>query len=69
MAGFWDTKLKQLMLQAPKEVVSWLLDGALFEKELSPHLPYRNVDADLLYQIRLNDQPMLLHLEFQHGGF
>ncbi|HLG64738.1 MAG TPA: hypothetical protein VKY19_22550 [Ktedonosporobacter sp.] len=65
MAGFWDTKLKQLMLQAPKDVVSWLLDGALFEQELSPHLSYRNVDADLLYQIRLNDQPMLLHLEFQ----
>jgi len=65
VAGFWDTKLKQLMLQAPKEVVSWLLDGALFEQELSPHLSYRNVDADLLYQIRLNDQPMLLHLEFQ----
>src|SRR5579885_2097609 len=53
------------MLQAPKDVVSWLLDGALFEQELSPHLSYRNVDADLLYQIRLNDQPMLLHLEFQ----
>ncbi|HEU5227195.1 MAG TPA: hypothetical protein VFU49_05230 [Ktedonobacteraceae bacterium] len=65
MAGSWDGKLKRLVNEAPQDFVSWLLGGALFERELSPHLPHRNVDADLLYQIRLDDEPFLLHLEFQ----
>ncbi len=65
MAGSWDGNLKRLVHEAPQDFVSWLLAGAHFEAELSPHLQDRQIDADLLYRIRFGDQPQLLHLEFQ----
>jgi len=57
--------LKRLVQEAPQDFVDWLLSGALFEEELSPHLQHRQIDADLLYRIRFGEHPLLLHLEFQ----
>ncbi len=65
MAGSWDGNLKRLVQEAPQDFVDWLLKGALFEDELSPHLQHRQVDADLLYRLRFGHHPLLLHLEFQ----
>ncbi len=65
MAGSWDGNLKRLVQEAPQDFVDWLLSGALFEAELSPHLRHRQVNADLLYRLRFGNHPLLLHLEFQ----
>lgn len=65
MAGSWDGNLKRLVQEAPQDFVDWLLSGALFEDELSPHLQHRQVDADLLYRLSFGNHPLLLHLEFQ----
>jgi len=65
VAGSWDGNLKRLVQEAPQDFVDWLLSGALFEDELSPHLQHRQIDADLLYRVRFGEHPLLLHLEFQ----
>jgi len=65
VAGSWDGNLKRLVQEAPQDFVDWLLSGALFEAELSPHLRHRQVNADLLYRLRFGNHPLLLHLEFQ----
>lgn len=68
MAGAWDSKLKMLATIVPQDMTSWLLAGAKFEGEVSPHLPSRNIDADILYNITLNQRQCLLHVEFQRGS-
>ena len=68
MPGTWDSKLKLLVNKTPQDFVSWLVEGATYEAEVSPHLKSRNIDADVLYQIRMNDRSCLLHIEFQSQG-
>jgi predicted transposase YdaD len=68
MPGTWDSKLKLLIDKSPQDFVSWLVEGAMYETEVSPHLKTRNIDADVLYQIRLNKTSCLLHIEFQFHG-
>src|SRR6266702_2344325 len=65
MAGAWDSKLKLLINKVPQDFVSWLVAGAIYEEEISPHLKTRNVDADVLYRISILGRPYLLHIEFQ----
>ncbi len=61
----WDKALKKLVGKVPQDVVSWLLPGAIFEQEVSPHLQNRQFNADMLYQVRLDDVSCLFHVEFQ----
>jgi predicted transposase YdaD len=61
----WDRSLKLLAKYVPQDFVSWLVEGAIYEEEVSPHLNARNIHADILYRIRVNNQPCLLHIEFQ----
>jgi hypothetical protein len=68
MAGSWDSQLKMLVAIAPQDIISWLLTGARLESELSPHLPGRNIDADILYQVNIDNHTCLLHIEFQRLG-
>jgi predicted transposase YdaD len=65
MAGAWDSKLKLLINKVPQDFVSWLVEGAIYEEEISPHLKTRNIDADVLYRISMLGRPYLLHIEFQ----
>ena len=65
VASSWDGQLKRLVGEAPQDFISWLIGGAQFESELSPHLQSRNVDADILYRVMINQQQALLHIEFQ----
>ncbi len=65
MASPWDGNLKRLVSEAPQDFISWLMAGAQFESELSPHLQSRNIDADILYRIMIDEQPNLLHIELQ----
>ncbi len=65
MAGSWDGGMKRLVEEAPQDFISWLIQGAQFDSELSPHLQGRNIDADILYRIIIDGSPYLFHLEFQ----
>lgn len=64
MAGQWDSALKQLIKINPQHFVSWLLEGAHYVGELSPHLN-RNLDMDTLHEVTLNGKQYALHIEFQ----
>ncbi|HTI15224.1 MAG TPA: hypothetical protein VL461_11760 [Dictyobacter sp.] len=65
MAGSWDRHMKHLVGEAPQDFVQWLVQGAKYEREVSPHLSNRSIDADILYEISIEDQSYLLHIEFQ----
>ncbi|GAC1469995.1 MAG: hypothetical protein PVSMB5_17070 [Ktedonobacteraceae bacterium] len=65
MPEAWDGTIKRWVGEAPQDFVSWLLQGALFEREASSHLKSRNVNADLLYRVLVDDRPCMLHVEFQ----
>ncbi len=65
MAGSWDITLKRWVGEVPQDFVSWLLHGAIFEREAPSHLKNRTVDADLLYRVLVNDRPYMFHAEFQ----
>jgi hypothetical protein len=58
MAGSWDNKVKALITEKPQDFVSWLMEGAVYEEELSPHLKARHIDANVLYQIRVGGRPI-----------
>jgi predicted transposase YdaD len=64
MANKWDSALKQLIKINPQHFVSWLLEGAQYVGELSPHLN-RSLDMDALLGVTLNGKPYALHMEFQ----
>ena len=68
MPGRWDNRMKLLINKVPQDFVSWLVEGAIYEEEVSPHLKTRNIDGDVLYRIRVNERPCLLHIEFQFRG-
>src|SRR5882724_1214546 len=68
MPGRWDSRMKLLINKVPQDFVSWLVEGAIYEEEVSPHLKTRNIDGDVLYRIRINEHPCLLHIEFQFRG-
>ncbi len=67
MAGIWDSNLKRLVGDNPHEFVPWLLPGATYLHELSQHLN-RGIDIDILYEVRLDGEQVLLHLEFQSSN-
>jgi predicted transposase YdaD len=63
--GEWDGQMKHLVGIAQEDFVSWLVEGARFDKELSANFATRKRDGDNLWQIEIEDKPSLLHLEFQ----
>ncbi len=64
MAGKWDSTLKQLIKINPQHFISWLLEGAQYIGELSPHLN-RSLDMDALHEVVANGQHFAVHIEFQ----
>ncbi len=67
MPGPWDSELKKMVGVIPQDIVTWLLSGALFVQEASSHLKNRNIDADMIYHVSVNDRPYMLHIEFQQN--
>jgi predicted transposase YdaD len=63
--GKWDGKMKHLASIAQEDFVSWLVEGARFEGELSANFATRDRDGDNLWQISIEGKPCLLNLEFQ----
>lgn len=63
--GEWDGQMKHLVGIAREDFVSWLVEGARFDKELSANFATRKRDGDNLWQIEVEGKPNLLHLEFQ----
>ena len=63
----WDGKSKRVLTEIPQDTVDWLLPGAKFVSNLSPELEDETVYADLLFEVRINGQRALLHVEIQRN--
>jgi predicted transposase YdaD len=63
--GDWDGKMKHLAALAPDDFVRWLVCDGQFVKELPTNFASREIDGDVLWDIRIKGRPTLLHLEFQ----
>ncbi len=67
MPGPYDNATKRLLREKPQHFVSWLVPEGVFKQNLSVELKSRNIYADGLFAITVNEQPALLHTEFQTG--
>lgn len=65
MPGPWDSAGKRLLRERPQQIVSWLLKGATFVRALPTELKSRNSFADGVYEIMVNGDPAVMHIEFQ----
>ena len=65
MPGPFDNATKRLLREKPQHFVSWLVPEGIFKTNLSVELKSRNIYADGLFAITVNEQPALLHTEFQ----
>ena len=65
MAKQWDDTMKRLICAHPQHFVSWLLKDARFVQLLPQELKNKTREADVIFQVLLNDAEMLLHLELQ----
>ncbi len=65
MPGPFDNAAKHLLREKPQHFVSWLVAGGVFRRILPNELKSRNIFADGLFSIVVNEQPALLHIEFQ----
>src|SRR5260370_5179058 len=65
MPGPYDNATKRLLREKPQHFVSWLVPEGIFKSNLSVELKSRNIYADGLFAITVNEQPALLHTEFQ----
>ena len=65
MAKQWDSLIKLLVEANKQDLVSLLLPGAKFERELNTELQSRVLEADLLYVVNWNDVKIIMHVEFQ----
>ena len=61
----WDSTLKQLIHINPAAFVQWLVPGAAFVQERVQELQSEKREMDALLEIVVNEQSMLLHIEFQ----
>lgn len=68
MDSDWDGGLKLLIGQAPQDFVSWLMQGATYVRQYSSELELHGLNADILYEVVLNGESCLLHIEFQSTG-
>ncbi len=67
MPGPFDNATKRLLREKPQHFVSWLVPEGIFKTNLSVELKSRNIYADGLFAITVNELPALLHTEFQTG--
>ena len=65
MAKQWDSLIKLLVEANKQDLVSLLLPGAKFERELNTELQSRILEADLLYVVIWNGIQVIMHVEFQ----
>lgn len=65
MAKPWDDSLKKLVHTDPQAFVSWFVPEAIFTGERPHELKHWTLEVDALLGVRVSDQEMLLHLEFQ----
>lgn len=65
MAKQWDSLIKLLVEANKQDLVSLLLPGAKFERELNNEMQSRVLNADLLYLVNLDDAEIIMHVEFQ----
>ena len=68
MAKPWDDLMKRLFIASSQQMVQWLIPGAQFIGERSLELKNRTIEADILYNIVVNGEEMVLHVEFQRRG-
>jgi predicted transposase YdaD len=61
----FDTAMKQLVGGNPQAWVSFLLHGAVYKNDLNRELRTRKIEADTLYDVEWDDEPIILHIEFQ----
>ncbi len=65
MAKQWDSFIKLLVEANKQDLVTFLLPGAIFEKELNSEMHSRVLEADLMYVVNWNETQVILHVEFQ----
>src|SRR5713226_4952767 len=65
MAKQWDSLMKLLVEANKQDLISLLLPGATFERELNNEMQSRTLEADLLYIVNWNGIQVILHVEFQ----
>ena len=67
MSKRWDDRMKRIFSAAPQDYVSWLLPGARFIGKASLELKTltRTISTDALYKAILDDEQVILHVEFQ----
>ncbi|HET9999291.1 MAG TPA: hypothetical protein VFQ36_00260 [Ktedonobacteraceae bacterium] len=65
MAKQWDSLIKLLVEANKQDLVSLLLPGAMFERELNTEMQSRVLEADLLYVVNWNGVEVVMHVEFQ----
>src|SRR5579859_4244898 len=62
----WDILTKMLIQANPQDLVSWILNDALYQGELNVELQKKHpVFADLLYRIQWREKEVVFHVEFQ----
>jgi len=61
----YDDAMKKLVGGNPQDLVSWVLPGAQFGKQLPFELSVENIYADGLLQVSLDGKEFLAHFEFQ----
>jgi predicted transposase YdaD len=61
----YDDAMKKLVGGNPQDLVSWVIPGAQFGKQLPLELSVENIYADGLLQATLNGKEFLAHIEFQ----
>lgn len=61
----YDDSLKILISENPQDFASWLLKGAQVKGKRSTEFTGRKVEADALLDVIMEDEEILLHIEFQ----
>ena len=64
----YDDAMKKLVGDNPQDLVSWVLPGALFGKQLPFELSVENIYADGLLLATLHGKEFLAHFEFQSSN-
>ncbi len=66
VAKIWDSLMKRLVQASPQDLVSWILNDAIYQGELNVELQKKHpVFADLLYSIEWMEKEGIFHVEFQ----
>jgi hypothetical protein len=63
--GKYDGAMRTLVGNNPQALISFLLDGAVYEGALEHKMTARTLEVDKLYLVRWHGEQILLHLEFQ----